>query len=146
MSDDGDPLRAVRLAKLEALRGLGIDPYPVGYARSAEAAALEARYAALPANTETGDTVRVGLGEANRDPQAFPDGDRFDIRRKPEVSPLSFGAGPHFCIGSALARFEARLAIEAVANRWPGLRLVTEHPVKDPRRHDRYAALVVSTT
>jgi lysyl-tRNA synthetase class 2 len=59
MSDDGDPLRAVRLAKLEALRGLGIDPYPVGYARSAEAAALEARYAALPANTETGDTVRV---------------------------------------------------------------------------------------
>lgn len=95
---------------------------------------------------KAGDTIRVGLGAANRDPEAFPDGDRFDIRRRPDVPPLSFGAGPHFCIGSALARFEARLAIEAVANRWPGLRLVTEHPVKDPRRHDRYAELLVSTS
>jgi lysyl-tRNA synthetase, class II len=56
---DDDPLRAVRLAKLEALRELGHDPYPVGFARSDEAAALEARYAALPTGEETGDTVRV---------------------------------------------------------------------------------------
>ena len=90
-----------------------------------------------------GDTVRVGLGAANRDPAAFPDPDRFDIARKPAVPALSFGAGPHFCIGSALARFEARLAIEAIADRWPGLRLVTEAPVKDPRRHDRYREIVV---
>jgi cytochrome P450 len=92
-----------------------------------------------------GDTVRVGLGAANRDPAAFPDPDRFDITRKPAVPALSFGAGPHFCIGSALARFEARLAIEAVANRWPDLRLVTERPVKDPRRHDRYREIIVAT-
>ena len=59
MTDDVDPLRAVRLAKLDALRELGVDPYPVGFARSDEAAALETRYATLPANTETGDTVRV---------------------------------------------------------------------------------------
>ena len=91
-----------------------------------------------------GDTVRVGLGAANRDPAAFPDPDRFDIGRRPTVPALSFGAGPHFCIGSALARFEARLAIEAVANRWPDLRLVTEAPVKDPRRHDRYREIIVS--
>src|SRR5580704_156092 len=91
-----------------------------------------------------GDTVRVGLGAANRDPAAFPDPDRFDITRRPAVSALSFGAGPHFCIGSALARVEARLAIEAVANRWPDLRLVTEAPVKDPRRHDRYREVIVS--
>jgi hypothetical protein len=90
-----------------------------------------------------GDTVRVGLGAANRDPEAFEEPDRFDITRKPPVPALSFGAGPHFCIGSALARFEARLAIEAVANRWPDLRLVTEHPVKDPRRHDRYREIIV---
>jgi hypothetical protein len=92
-----------------------------------------------------GDTVRVGLGAANRDPALFPDPDRFDITRRPPVPALSFGAGPHFCIGSALARFEARLAIEAVANRWPDLRLVTEAPVKDPRRHDRYREVIVST-
>jgi cytochrome P450 len=90
-----------------------------------------------------GDTVRVGLGAANRDPEAFDDPERFDIARKAAVPALSFGAGPHFCIGSALARFEARLAIETIADRWPNLRLVTEHPVKDPRRHDRYREIVV---
>jgi lysyl-tRNA synthetase, class II len=57
--DEVDPLRAVRLAKLEALRELGHDPYPVGFARSDEAAALDARYAALAAGEATGDTVRV---------------------------------------------------------------------------------------
>ena len=40
-------------------------------------------------------------------------------------------------------RFEARLAIEAVLERWPDLELVTEHPVKDPRRQDRYLELKV---
>jgi hypothetical protein len=92
---------------------------------------------------KTGDTVRVGLGAANRDPAVFPDPDRFDIRRKPLQSALSFGAGPHFCIGSALARFEARLAIESVANQWPDLRLITTAPAKDPRRHDRYREIIV---
>jgi cytochrome P450 len=91
-----------------------------------------------------GDTVRVGLGAANRDPAVFEDPDRFDIARKPPFPALSFGAGPHFCIGAALARFEARLAIEAVADRWPALRLVTETPVKDPRRHDRYREIIVA--
>jgi cytochrome P450 len=62
-----------------------------------------------------------------------------------DAPPLSSGAGPHFCIGAALARFEARLAIEAVADRWPDLTLVTTAPVKDPRRHDRYRELIVQT-
>jgi len=91
-----------------------------------------------------GDTVRVGLGAANRDPAVFADPDRFDITRKPPAPALSFGAGPHFCVGAALARFEARLAIEAVADRWPAVRLVTEAPVKDPRRHDRYREIIVA--
>jgi cytochrome P450 len=91
-----------------------------------------------------GDTVRVGLGAANRDPAVFEDPDRFDITRKTPLPALSFGAGPHFCIGAALARFEARLAIEAVADRWPALRLITEAPVKDPRRHDRYREIIVT--
>jgi|HubBroStandDraft_4_1064222.scaffolds.fasta_scaffold30276_3 cytochrome P450 len=95
---------------------------------------------------KAGDTVRVGLGAANRDPSAFPDPDRFDIRREMRVPPLAFGAGPHFCIGSALARFEARLAIETIADRWPNLRLVTTAPVKDPRRHDRYREIVVAAS
>ena len=92
---------------------------------------------------KAGDTVRVGLGAANRDPEAFADPERFDIHRHMTVPPLSFGAGPHFCIGAALARFEARLAIEAIADRWPDLTLVTTAPAKDPRRHDRYRELIV---
>src|SRR5579872_5648563 len=54
-----DPLRAVRVGKLEALRELGVDPYPVAFARTDEAAALDARYADLPVGAETGDTVRI---------------------------------------------------------------------------------------
>jgi len=59
MNDGDDPLRSVRIAKLDALRELGLDPYPVSYARSDEAAALEERYAALPAGGETGEALRV---------------------------------------------------------------------------------------
>ncbi len=91
-----------------------------------------------------GDTVRVGLGAANRDPAKFPDGDRFDIRRKPSVPSLSFGTGPHFCIGSALARFEGQLAIEAIAEHLPNIRLITTAPVKDPRRTDRYHEILAA--
>jgi cytochrome P450 len=91
-----------------------------------------------------GETVRVGLGAANRDPEKFPDGDRFDIRRRPSVPILSFGTGPHFCIGSALARFEGQLALGAIAEHLPNIRLITTTPVKDPRRTDRYHEILVS--
>jgi lysyl-tRNA synthetase class 2 len=54
-----DPLRAVRRGKRDGLRALGVDPYPYAFARTHEAAELEARHAALPAGTETGERVRV---------------------------------------------------------------------------------------
>src|SRR5437588_6763221 len=57
--DDDDPFRQVRLGKLEQLRSMGIDPYPVSYARTDEAAALDARYQALATGAETNDSVRV---------------------------------------------------------------------------------------
>ncbi len=57
--DDDDPFRRVRLDKLETLRGMGIDPYPVGFARNAQAAELDLRHADLAAGAETNDTVRV---------------------------------------------------------------------------------------
>ncbi|HEY2539084.1 MAG TPA: lysine--tRNA ligase [Stellaceae bacterium] len=56
---EDDPLRAVRLAKLDGLRAQGINPYPYEFARTNEAAELEQRYAALAAGAETGDPVRV---------------------------------------------------------------------------------------
>jgi len=56
-------------------------------------------------------------GSANRDERKYPDADRFDIHR---CAPhLSFGHGLHFCLGSALARMQARVALEEVIKRWP---------------------------
>ncbi len=91
---------------------------------------------------KAGDSVRVSLGAANRDPARFPDPDRFDIRRA-ENKHLSFGNGIHFCLGSALARSETEIMFNIVMDQMPGLSLVTETPVKDPRRPDRYQEILV---
>jgi len=72
--DGEDSLRAVRLQKLDALRGLGVEPYPTQFVRSDEAVALDARYADLPAGAETTDVVRVaGRIRANRNSGMFID-------------------------------------------------------------------------
>jgi cytochrome P450 len=68
-----------------------------------------------------GMMVVVLNGAANRDPAAFPDSDRFDIRRDPNDH-VAFGEGVHFCLGAALARLEGSIAIEAVLARFPRLR------------------------
>jgi len=74
LGNDEDPFRSVRLGKLETLRGMGIEPYPVSFERTDEAAALEQHYAALPAGTETQDRVRVaGRIRANRNSGMFID-------------------------------------------------------------------------
>jgi cytochrome P450 len=71
-----------------------------------------------------GQTVPAGsamlflLGAANRDPERFEDPDRFDIRRKKGLH-LTFILGPHYCLGSALARMEGRIALEEILRRWP---------------------------
>ena len=87
----------------------------------------EHRDSILPAGT----FVTLGIGAANRDPEVFPDPDRFDIRRKPNYQ-LAFGHGPHACAGMNVARFEARIAFEALCERLPKLRLAGQ-PDRDPR-------------
>jgi cytochrome P450 len=70
-----------------------------------------------------GESVLCLLGSANRDPAVYPDRpDRLDITR-PNVRPLSFGGGIHFCLGAQLARIEAEIAISTLLRRLPELRL-----------------------
>jgi cytochrome P450 len=69
----------------------------------------------------------VCLGSANRDESHFPDPDRFDIDRRAEDH-IAFGFGPHFCAGSHLARMEATVALNALLDRLPNMRLDLSEP------------------
>ena len=73
----------------------------------------------LPADAD----VLVSIGAANRDPAVFADPDRFDIRRPEAGEHLSFGFGPHYCLGAPLARLEARVVLEELTSALPTLRL-----------------------
>jgi cytochrome P450 len=63
-----------------------------------------------------GALVLLLLAAAGRDPEAFPDPDRFDLQRG-ATGHLAFAAGPHFCLGAPLARLEATTAVRAFATR-----------------------------
>jgi cytochrome P450 len=69
-----------------------------------------------------GSPVGVCMGAANRDPARFADPDRFDLFREPRPH-LAFATGPHTCLGLHLARMETRVALNALFDRLPGLRL-----------------------
>jgi len=65
------------------------------------------------------------LAAANRDPAQFTNPDTFDIQRTPNKH-IAFGYGIHFCLGAALARLEAPLALRALFDRWPEARLTED--------------------
>jgi cytochrome P450 len=66
--------------------------------------------------------VLFGSAPADRDPAVFTDPQRFDINRQPRHL-VTFGGGPHFCLGTHLARAEMCIALELLLTRLPGLRL-----------------------
>ncbi|HZU48367.1 MAG TPA: cytochrome P450 [Mycobacterium sp.] len=74
-----------------------------------------------------GTNVNVSVASANRDPTRYPDPDSFDFTRK-NIAHLTFGGGPHLCLGMHLARMEATVAITALLDRLPDLRLDPKAP------------------
>jgi cytochrome P450 len=91
---------------------------------------------------EPGQPIVLLVAAANRDPLRFQDPDRFDIERRNNAH-LTFGAGPHTCLGSRLARLEAQIAITALVSRYRRIELIDTDPawtdtllVRGPRRLD----------
>ncbi|MEU8546192.1 cytochrome P450 family protein [Streptomyces roseoverticillatus] len=84
-----------------------------------------------------GTPVLVSYTAAGRDERAYgPDASRFDVTRRPTVRHLSFGHGPHYCLGAALARLEATTALAALFDRYPDLALAV--PDHDLPRHPSF--------
>ena len=76
---------------------------------------------------EPGIVVMLALGSGNRDPRRYQRPDELDVLR-PDVKPLSFGGGPHYCVGAALARLEGRIAFSRLLARARSIELATERP------------------
>jgi cytochrome P450 len=75
----------------------------------------------IPPNT----TVMPIIAAANRDPRVFSDPDALDIRRDAGAH-ITFGYGPHFCLGNALARMESEIFFSTMARRFPDLQLAVD--------------------
>jgi len=75
-----------------------------------------------------GQAVMAVMAAANRDPERFPEPDRFDVERQ-DNRHLAFGYAAHFCFGAALARIEGQEAFEAILRRIPDLRLAQDRLV-----------------
>ncbi|WP_086668708.1 cytochrome P450 [Lentzea kentuckyensis] len=74
---------------------------------------------------KAGEAVLLAKHAANRDPRQYADADRFDVTRNAKGH-LTFGHGPHHCIGAQLARMDLQVALTAILDRFPGLRLAED--------------------
>jgi cytochrome P450 len=71
-----------------------------------------------------GEAVTASMVSANRDPRAFVEPDRLDIRRSTgPVGHLSYSHGPHFCVGASLSRLEVEVALTGLLRRFPAMEL-----------------------
>jgi cytochrome P450 len=75
---------------------------------------------------KAGEGIVCAVASANRDPEQFPDGDTFDIRRRNAQHHIAFGYGVHQCLGQSLARAELEISLNTLLARFPELRLAVE--------------------
>jgi len=76
-----------------------------------------------------GDRVFLMMNAANRDPRAYPDPDRVDLKRH-GVPHLTFGFGAHICLGFPLARLEGQVALPALLARWKRIEIEADPPLR----------------
>jgi cytochrome P450 len=103
---------------------------PVQYVSREVTEEVELDGYAIPA----GGLAMLAIGSANRDETRFAHPERFDMHRSNKADHVAFGFGEHFCAGSHLARMEARIAVSALLERLPNLRL-------DPSQESRIVGL-----
>ena len=96
---------------------------PVQWVFRATKRAVEAHGQTIPA----GQLVVPMIGSANRDSAQFADPGRFDITRDPNPH-IAFGHGIHFCLGAALSRLEARIALGDILERMRSFALASDEP------------------
>jgi cytochrome P450 len=84
-----------------------------------------------------GTTVFAMIAAANRDPEIFKDPDTLDIERGNAARHLTFGLGPHFCLGASLTRLEGSVAFRTLAGRFPQLSLASDSVEWTERRRPR---------
>jgi len=76
-----------------------------------------------PVLVRAGDAVIPAMHAAGRDSTVFDEPDALVLERGAKLPHLAFGHGTHYCVGAGLARLEARIALEILTTRLPGLRL-----------------------
>jgi cytochrome P450 len=109
----------IRPAVEETLRWAG----PVGTSTRQTTRPVELAGVELP----QGALIGAVLSSANRDPRRFTDPDRFDLHRK-EGAHLAFAVGTHFCLGAWFGRHLARVSLDLLLDRLPGLRVDPDRP------------------
>jgi cytochrome P450 len=83
------------------------------------------------------DTVMNLIGASNRDPEVFERPDELDILRPNARAHLAFSFGPHYCLGQALARLEAKVFFEMLATRFPHATLAEDHVRREGHANNR---------
>jgi hypothetical protein len=90
-----------------------------------------------------GDKVWLSIAAANRDERQFSDPERFDPARA-DNRHLGFSVGPHYCVGAALGRLEAQIAVGTLLRRFPDLQLAGAAPRIDNATIRGFASLLLA--